>query len=126
MERFFSPNPRAEARPAGAARLGADPLLVVLLAGLLTDVAANDEAYAGLHYAVSLLALLGAAGCIVSFTHRLSSGLEPLPWARPTASRLPVPAVLANVPESAEDWPLLVALLFGPFVVLLAGFGGWV
>ena len=126
MEPSLPHNPRTGAGPTGAARLGASPLVVLLVAGLLADVASSDEAHAGLEYALSLLALLGASGCAISLVCRLSSGLEPLPWAGPTASRLPVPAALANVPENAGDWPLLVALLFGPFVVLLAGLGGWV
>ncbi len=126
MERSFSPNPRKDAKQARATRPGTVPLLVLLLAGLLTDVAPHNEAYASLDYTLSLLALLGAAGCIASFTYRLSLNAGPLPWAGPTASRLPAPAVLAGISESAEDWPLLVALLLGPLVVLLAGFGGWV
>ena len=126
MERLFSHAPREDATTARAARFGAGPLVLLLLAGLLADVAPNDGAHAGLDYALSLLALLGAAGCVVSLTHRLSSGLGPLPWARSAAPGLPAPAALSNVSGGGEDWPLLVALLLGTLVVLLAGFGGWV
>ena len=121
MERFFA---NTTMRRAG--RIGAGPLFVLLLAGFLTDVTPHDEAYAGLQYALSLLALLGATGCIASFAYRLALNPDPLPWTAPTASRLPTAAALASVRENAGDWPLLVALLFGPFVVLLAGLGGWV
>ena len=126
MKRSFPPVTQEAVGPDRAIRFGAGPLFVLLLAGLLTDVAPNDEAYAGIDYALSLLALLGAAGCIVGLTVRLALGLDPLPWTGPAASGLPAAVALANVSERGEDWPLLVALLFGPLVILLAGLGGWV
>lgn len=124
MKRFFAQSQK-DVRPR-AAQAGAVPLLVLLLAGLLTDVAPHDEAYASLDYALTLLALLGAAGSIAGFTYRLSLSPYPLPWNRPATPGLPATAVLADVSKRGESWPLLVALLFGPLVVLLAGLGGWV
>lgn len=102
------------------------PLLVVLASGLLAHFAPHDEAYAGADYGISLLATLGAAGCIGYLASRISLRLDLLPRLSPAASG-PLPTVIsAGGPEKGEDWPVLVALLFGLFIVLLAGLGGWV
>lgn len=102
------------------------PLLVVLASGLLTYFAPHDEAYAGADYGISLLAALGAASCIGYLASRLSLRLDLLPYPRPAASGLSPSAVVTGGLETGEDWPLLVALLFGLFLMLLAGLGGWV
>ncbi|HET7479617.1 MAG TPA: hypothetical protein VFJ72_08905 [Rubrobacteraceae bacterium] len=102
------------------------PVLVVLVSGLLTYFAPHDEAYAGADYGISLLATLGAAGCIGYLASRISLRLDLLPRLRPAASGLLPSALTTAGPETGEDWPVLVALLFGLFLMLLAGLGGWV
>ena len=112
--------------PARAARAGAGPLLALVLIGLLADVTRPEEAYAGIDYGLSLLAFLGATGCMVCLTSRLAARMDPLPWAGPAA---PAARAFASAPGllvRGERWPLLVALLFGPLVVLISGLGGWV
>src|SRR5918997_1200778 len=70
-------------RPATRlARAGAGSVLALVLAGLLAEVVNHEEASAGIDYGLSLLALLGATGCIVSLTGRLASGPDPPPWGR--------------------------------------------
>lgn len=116
------PSPRAS---EGDARLGAGagPLLAIVLIGLLTDVARPEEAYAGIGYGLWLLAFLGAAGGAVRLTSRLHTSLDPLPWAAPAT---PAFGISPGLHVRGERWPLLVALLFGPLVVLISGLGGWV
>lgn len=98
--------------------------LVYLLWGFLTDTGTP----AGLEYGFSLLAVFGAAGCLghlLTYASRetgyLSSVFSVSGGAGSLGDRCPDGILI----ESA-DWPLLVALLFGPFFVLLAGLGGWV
>lgn len=102
------------------------PLLVVLVSGFLAYFARHDEAYAGADYGISLLAALGAASCIGYLASRLSLRLDLLPCLGPAASGLSPSAIVTGGLETGEDWPLLVALLFGLFLMLLAGLGGWV
>lgn len=112
--------------PARAARAGAGPLLALVLIGLLADVARPEGAYAGIDYGLSLLAFLGATGCMVRLSTRLAAHPNPLPWAGPAG---PAARTFGSVPGLSvlgERWPLLVALLFGPLVVLISGLGGWV
>lgn len=101
-------------------------LLVVLASGLLTYFAPHDEAYAGADYGISLLAALGAASCLGYLASRLSLRLDLLPRLLPAASGLSPSVVVTGGLETGEDWPLLVALLFGLFLMILAGLGGWV
>ena len=105
---------------------GAGPLLALVLVGLLADVARPEEAYAGIGYGLSLLALLGAAGYTARLTARLATRLDPLPWASPAAPAARTLASVQDVSARGEGWPLLVALLFGPLAVLISGLGGWV
>lgn len=127
MELFFPGGPGTERRAsARLARAGAGPLLALVVAGLFAEVVNHEEAYAGIDYGLSLLALLGATGCIVTLTGRLATGLDPLPWA---GTIRPAPGPFASppgLPERGEDWPLLVSLLFGALVLLISGLGGWV
>ena len=100
-------------------------MLALVLAGLLAEVVNHEEASAGIDYGLSLLALLGATGCIVSLTGRLASGPDPLPWERVSRPLRPA-AALPVVRVRGEGWPVLVALLFGALVALISGLGGWV
>lgn len=113
------------ARPLPTATL-TESVLVLLFAGLVADLLPHDEAYAGIDHGLSLLALLGAAGCLGYLTIRMSLRLGLGSGAPPSASGLPPASAVAGGPEAGEDWPVLVALLLGPLVVLLAGLGGWV
>ncbi len=107
-------------------RAGAGPLLALVLIGLLADVARPEEAYAGIGYGLSLLAFLGAAGGAVCLTSKLAARLDPLPWAGPATPAARTFAAAQGLSVRGERWPLLVALLFGPLVVLISGLGGWV
>ena len=116
--------PSSRALEGGRLGTGAGPLLALVLIGLLTDVTRPEEAYAGIGYGLSLLALLGAAGYAARLTGRLATRLDPLPWASPAAARTSTSA--QDFSSRGEGWPLLVALLFGPLAVLIFGLGGWV
>ena len=105
---------------------GAGPLLALVLIGLLADVARPEEAYAGMDYGLSLLAFLGATGCMVCLISRLHSRLDPLAWMVPGTLAARSFASAPGHSARGERWPLLVALLFGPLVVLISGLGGWV
>jgi hypothetical protein len=103
------------------------PAFGLVLLGLLVSLFSREEIYAGLEYAFPLLALFGAAGCIGQFTvsiARRSGTLAsvcciPVEVLRSTVERL-------SLPRQAGRLPVLMALLFGPLVVLFAGLGGWV
>jgi len=120
--------PSSRALEGGRLGTGAGPLLALVLIGLQTDVTRPEEAYAGIGYGLSLLALLGAAGCVARLTGRLATRLDPLPWASPAAAR--TSTSVQDFSPRGEGWPLLVALLFGPLAVLISGLisglGGWV
>ena len=107
-------------------RTGAGPLLALVLIGLLADVAHPGEACAGIGYGLSMLALLGASGYAARLTGRLATRLDPLPWASPVAPAARASMLGQGASVRGEGWPLLVALLFGPLVVLISGLGGWV
>ena len=119
-------SPSSRALEGGRLRTGAGPLLALVLIGLLTDVARPEEAYAGIGYGLSLLALLGAAGYAASLTGRLATRLDPLPWASPAAPAARASTLVQGAAVRGEGWPLLVALLLGPLAVLISGLGGWV
>jgi hypothetical protein len=101
-------------------------LLAVCL--LLTDILLpQQETYASPEYGFPLLAAAGAAGCIgyllaaISRLQRVPFGSrEPLFWPSSVA------ASSGNGGGGGEGWPLLVALLFGSFLILFSGLGGWV
>ena len=94
--------------------------------GLLTNISSREEVYANLEYGFSVLALFGAAGYIGHLAASIPrrSGAWAFAFWIPTGV-LPAVAVPGGVPGPA-GWPVLVALLLGPLVVLLSGLGGWV
>ena len=99
----------------------------LLVLALLTSLCSREELYANLEYGFSVLALFGAAGCIghLAATISLRSGSWAFaPWV--PVRVMPAAVVPGGVPGGAAGWPVLVALLLGPLVVLLAGLGGWV
>ncbi len=103
------------------------PAFGLVLLGLLVNLSSGDEIYAGLEYAFPLLALFGAAGCIGQLTVSISrrSGTLASACCIPTWV-LRATFVRDSIRSTTSDLPVLLALLFGPFVVLLAGLGGWV
>ncbi len=119
------PSSRAS-EDGGRLGTGAGPLLALVLVGLLAGVARPEEAYAGIGYGLSLLALLGAAWYAARLTGRLATRLDPLPWASPAAPAARTSTSAQDFSSRGEGWPLLVALLFGPLAVLFSGLGGWV
>ena len=103
------------------------PAFGLVLLGLLVNVFSGEEIYASLEYAFPLLALFGAAGCIGQLTVSISRRSGTLT----SACCIPVEVLRSTVerhtlPQQTVRLPVLMALLFGPFVVLLAGLGGWV
>jgi hypothetical protein len=104
------------------------PVVGLLLAGLLADFLPREEVYSSLDYGFSLATLLGAIGCAGYLAVRISRGSGALAFAC-CVSAWSLTAASArgeNVAGEGADWPVLVALLLGPFIVLLAGLGGWV
>ncbi len=94
---------------------------------MLVNFFSGEEVYASLEYGFPMLALFGAAGCIGQLTVSISRRSGTL------ASACCVPAevlrstvVEGRRPGETGRLPVLIALLFGPLVVLLAGLGGWV
>ena len=103
------------------------PALGLLLLGLLANVSSREEVYTNPEYGFSILALFGAAGCIGHLAASLSRRSGALDFANSIPVRaLTVAAVPGGYPAGAGEWPVLVALLFGPLVFLLSGLGGWV
>lgn len=103
------------------------PAFGLVLLGLLFNVFSGEGFYANLDYAFPLLALFGAAGCI----GQLAVSIYRRPVTLASACSIPVEVSRSTVegyPLSRQAWPfpVLMALLFGPFVALLAGLGGWV
>ena len=115
-------------RVATRAPSGLDlPALGLLLLGLLANVSSREEIYTNPEYGFSILALYGAAGCIGHLAASLSRSSGALDFAnRIPVWALTVAAVPGGYPAGAGEWPVLVALLFGPLVFLLSGLGGWV
>jgi hypothetical protein len=103
------------------------PAFGLVLLGVLVNVFSGEEIYASLEYAFPLLALFGAAGCIGQLAVSISRRSGTLA----SACCIPVEALRSTaegraLPGQTSRLPVLMALLFGPFVVLLAGLGGWV
>ena len=111
----------------GALRGIFSPAFGLLLVGLLVAFFSREEVYANLEFGFPMLALFGAAGCIGQLTLSISRRSGTL------ASACCIPIwilrardVRAGVRGETSDLPVLIALLFCPLVVLLAGLGGWV
>ncbi len=101
---------------------------VTLIVYLVWDLLPRLTSYGSIEYELSILAALGTAGCLghlAARAYRNSGGLADVCSLFGVA---PTPNVCSRVETSVESasWPLLVALLFGPFSLLLAGLGGWV
>jgi hypothetical protein len=100
------------------------PAVCLFLADLFLP---QQEAYANPEYGFPMIAAVGAAGCIgylLSAVSRLDG--VPLGAGGPSFG-LPLVAISStNGRREGEDWPLLVALLFGSFLILFSGLGGWV
>jgi hypothetical protein len=97
--------------------------LFVLLADILLP---QQDAYASAEYGFPLLAAVGAAGCIgyllsaIFRLHRAPLSSRGRLFGSSSA------ATSLDGGGGGEDWPLLVALLFGSFLMLFSGLGGWV
>jgi hypothetical protein len=103
------------------------PAFGLVLLGLLVNLFSREEIYAGLEYAFPLLALFGAAGCIGQLTVSISRRSGTLASACCISVEILRSTVQKqSLPGQSGRLPVLMALLFGPFVVLLAGLGGWV
>jgi len=98
-----------------------------VLLGVLVSIFSREEVYANLEYGFPLLALFGAAGCIGQLTVSISrrSGTLASACCIPTGI-LRAMVVRDGIRGETGELPVLVALLFCPLVVLLAGLGGWV
>ena len=118
---------RAIAFVTGALRRFSFPACGLVLLGVLVNFFSREEVYVNLEYGFPMLALFGAAGCIGQLTVSISrrSG------ALTSACCIPrwvlrATFVRDGIGGETSDLPVLLALLFGPLVVLLAGLGGWV
>jgi len=103
------------------------PACGLVLLGVLVNFFSREEVYANLEYGFPILALFGAAGCIGQLTVSISrrSGTLASACCIPTGI-LRTTVAREGVRGETSDLPVLLALLFGPLVVLLAGLGGWV
>ena len=103
------------------------PAFGLLLFGVLVNLFSREEVYANLEYGFPMLALFGAAGCIGQLTVSISrrTGTMVSACCIPTGI-LRTTVVRNGVSGETSDLPVLLAILFGPLVVLLSGLGGWV
>jgi hypothetical protein len=87
----------------------------------------QQEAYASAEFGFPMLAAVGAAGCIgyllsaIFRLQRAQFGPRGLLFGSSSLAAFSV-----NGRGGGEDWPLLVALLFGSLPILFSGLGGWV
>lgn len=100
---------------------------VATVAGLCVVVLLSDH---GLcldpEHGLPLLAAMGTVGCVGQLLTLLGK-LRLYPGATfATPGCLSGPALGTSGERRGEDWPLLVALLFGRITVLFSGLGGWV
>ena len=103
------------------------PACGLVLLGLFVNFFSREEIYANLEYSFPMLALFGAAGCIGQLTVSISRHSGTLASACCIPTRvLRATFVRDSIRGETSDLPVLLALLFGPLVVLLAGLGGWV
>ena len=99
----------------------------LVIFGLLVNLFSREEVYTNPEYGFPLLAFFGAAGCIGQLTVSISRRSGTLA----SACCIPIRVLRARVVRDGvrgetSDLPVLIALLFCPLVVLLAGLGGWV
>ena len=111
----------------GALRGIFSPSFGLVLFGLLVNYFSKEEIYANLEFGFPMLALFGVAGCIGQLTVSISRCSDTLV----SACCVPVWILRARVVRDGvcgetSHLPVLIALLFCPLVVLLAGLGGWV
>lgn len=95
---------------------------------LLADLSPQQEVYAGADYGLSMLAVLGTAGCL-SYALALVSDRTLFGEGSAVSLAGPEPAgglALSGRTARGERWPLLIALLFAPLVILFSGLGGFV
>jgi hypothetical protein len=99
------------------------PAIWLFLAGFLP----HQDVYANPDYGFPVLAALGTVGCVGYLLAFISRHYE-VPFGSFTllAEFSSAAQVSASGPGEGEDWPLLVALLFRPFLILFSGLGGWV
>jgi hypothetical protein len=103
------------------------PTCGLVLLGVFVNFFSREEVYANLEYGFPMLALFGAAGCIGQLTVSISRHSGTLASACCIPTRvLRATFFRDSIRSTTSDLPVLLALLFGPFVVLLAGLGGWV
>ena len=103
------------------------PAFGLVLLGVLVSIFSREEVYANLEYGFPILALFGAAGCIGQLTVSISRRSGTLASACCILTEiLRTKVAREGVSGETSDLPVLLALLFGPLVVLLAGLGGWV
>jgi hypothetical protein len=119
---------RSERSGPGTLSLGAVsksvlPAIWLFLAGFLP----HQDVYANPDFGLSLLAALGTVGC-VGYLLAFFSRHYQVPFGSTTllVGLSSAKVVSPGNPGAGENWPLLVALLFGPFLVLFSGLGGWV
>ena len=111
----------------GALRGIFSPAFGLVLFGVLVYCFSREEVYANLEYGFPMLALFGAAGCIGQLTLSISRRSGALASACCISKWiLRARVVRDGVRGETSDLPVLIALLFCPLVVLLAGLGGWV
>ena len=111
----------------GALRGILSPAFGLVLFGLLVNFFSREEVYANLEYGFPMLALFGAAGCIGQLAVSISRRSSALVSACCVPTWVLRTRVVGNgVRGETSALPVLIALLFSPLVVLLAGLGGWV
>ena len=131
LRRRFNLSTTFESRRAivltGALRRFSFPACGLVLLGVLVNYFSREEVYVNLEYGFPMLALFGAAGCIGQLTVSISRRSGALSSACCIPTRvLRATFVRDGIGGETSDLPVLLALLFGPLVVLLAGLGGWV
>ena len=101
---------------------------VVSLACLFWGLFSNMEVYGNAEYGFSLLALLGTVGGLGYLAAHVYRSTDPLALSFSVLGGIGLleSQRSESILVGSAEWPLLVALLFGPFSTLLAGLGGWV
>jgi hypothetical protein len=90
------------------------------------DVSPQQDVYANPDYGLPLLAALGTAGCLSYLLAAIFRLYRAPFYQRDVLSRFSSVEAFSADGRGGEEWPLLVALLFGSFLMLFSGLGGWV